>query len=85
MKKQTIRTTLTLPREIIEATDQAVAAGKVKSRNKFVAKAIQRELAAQKRAEIDAALKEMVQDPDYQAEVLKMDAEFTTSSVTRHS
>ncbi len=29
--------------------------------------------------EIDAALKEMTQDPDYQAEVLKMEAEFASA------
>ncbi|MGH2412637.1 MAG: ribbon-helix-helix domain-containing protein [Microcystaceae cyanobacterium] len=80
MKKQTVRTTLTLPAELLEATDQAVYQGKAKSRNEFVAQALRRELAAMKRAEIDAALAEMAQDPEYQAEVLKMEAEFATAS-----
>ncbi len=41
--------------------------------------ALKRELAAQRRAEIDAALAEMTRDPDYQAEVLRMEAEFATA------
>jgi metal-responsive CopG/Arc/MetJ family transcriptional regulator len=79
MKNQTVRTTLTLPSELLEATDKAVQQGKAKSRNEFVAQALRRELAALKRAEIDAALAEMANDPDYQAEVLKMEAEFASA------
>jgi mRNA interferase MazF len=70
MKVETIRTTLTIPKELLEATDKAVLEGKAKSRNEFVVQALKRELAAQRRAEIDAALAEMTRDPDYQAEVL---------------
>ena len=33
-----------------------------------------------KRAEIDAALIEMAQDPEYQAQVLQMEAEFAVAS-----
>ena len=76
MDNSTVRTTITLPNELLEATDKAVAEGKAKNRNEFVAQALRRELAKIKRAEIDAALAEMTQDPDYQAEVLKMEAEF---------
>lgn len=76
MDNSTIRTTITLPSELLEATDKAIAQGKAKNRNEFVAQALRRELATIKRAEIDLALAEMVQDSDYQAEVLKMEAEF---------
>ncbi len=79
MKNQTVRTTLTLPSELLEATDKAVREGKAKSRNELVAQALRRELAALKRAEIDAALAEMANDPEYQAEVLKMEAEFASA------
>jgi metal-responsive CopG/Arc/MetJ family transcriptional regulator len=79
MKVETIRTTLTIPKELLEATDKAVLEGKAKSRNEFVVQALKRELAAQRRAEIDAALAEMTRDPDYQAEVLRMEAEFATA------
>jgi metal-responsive CopG/Arc/MetJ family transcriptional regulator len=79
MQDQNTRTTLTLPNELLEATDKAVEQGKAKSRNEFVAQALRRELAAQKRAEVDAALAEMANDPDYQAEVLKIEAEFASA------
>jgi metal-responsive CopG/Arc/MetJ family transcriptional regulator len=79
MKTETVRTTLTIPRELLEATDRAVLEGKAKSRNDFVAQALRRELALQKRSEIDAALAEMANDPDYQAEVLKLEVEFASA------
>jgi len=79
MKKDTVRTTITIPIELLEATDKAVKSGKAKSRNEFMAIALQKELAAQKRAEIDDALAEMLQDPDYQVEVLKLEAEFAVA------
>lgn len=71
MDNSTVRTTITLPNELLE--------GKAKNRNEFVAQALRRELAKIKRAEIDAALVEMAQDPDYQTEVLKMEAEFASA------
>ncbi len=80
MKESTVRTTFTLPSALLKATDQAVSEGKAKSRNQFVAKAIEHELAALRRAEIDTLLAEMAQDQDYQSEVLKMEAEFAPAS-----
>lgn len=41
--------------------------------------ALRRELAAQKRGEIDAALAEMANDVEYQAEVLQIEAEFASA------
>ncbi len=79
MKNQTVRTTITLPAELLAATDKAVSQGKAKSRNEFVAQALLHELEALKRAEIDAALMEMAQDPEYQAQVLQMEAEFAVA------
>ncbi|MGL6344925.1 MAG: ribbon-helix-helix domain-containing protein [Waterburya sp.] len=79
MKKDMVRTTFTIPIKLLEATDQAIKSGKAKSRNEFMAMALQREIAAQKRAEIDKALTEMLQDPEYQAEVLKLEAEFANA------
>ncbi len=65
--------------DLLAATDKAVQQGKAKNRNEFIAKALRRELEALKRAEIDAQLTEMVNDPDYQKEVLQMEAEFATA------
>ena len=80
MKNQTVRTTITLPAELLAATDKAISQGKAKSRNEFVAQALLHELEALKRAEIDAALMEMAQNPEYQAQVLQMEAEFAVAS-----
>jgi metal-responsive CopG/Arc/MetJ family transcriptional regulator len=79
MKNQ-IRTTITLPAELLAATDKAISQGKAKSRNEFVAQALLHELETLKRAEIDAALAEMAQDPEYQAQVLQIEAEFAVAS-----
>jgi metal-responsive CopG/Arc/MetJ family transcriptional regulator len=76
MMTTTTRTTIALPVALLAATDRAVTDGKAKSRNELIARAIQRELASIRRAEIDASLTQMGRDPEYQAEVLQMEAEF---------
>jgi metal-responsive CopG/Arc/MetJ family transcriptional regulator len=73
------RTTIALPTALLAATDRAVTDGKAKSRNELIARAIQRELALMRRAEIDADLSQMAQDTEYQAEVLQMEAEFAVA------
>jgi metal-responsive CopG/Arc/MetJ family transcriptional regulator len=80
MKDRTVRTTVTIPAELLAATDKAVSEGKAKNRNEFVAQALLHELEALKRTEIDAALREMTRDPEYQAQVLRMEAEFAAAS-----
>jgi hypothetical protein len=67
-----------IPSKLLAATDKAVREGKAKSRNDLIAKALRREIEAIKRAEIDAQLACMVNDADYQEEVLQMEAEFAT-------
>ncbi len=76
MENSSIRTTLTLPAELVQAADSAVSKGKAKSRNDFVARAIRNELAALLRAEIDAEFAEMANDTEYQAEVEILNQEF---------
>ncbi len=80
MINSAIRTTLSLPEELLQEIDRIVTDGKVKSRNEFIARAIGRELAWQQRQEIDAACAEMARDLEYQATVRQMDAEFATAS-----
>jgi metal-responsive CopG/Arc/MetJ family transcriptional regulator len=53
MSSITTRTTIALPAALLAATDRAVREGKAKSRNELIARAIQRELALIRRAEID--------------------------------
>lgn len=79
MSTRTVRTTLALPADLLEAVDQAVQAGKARSRNELVAAALRHELAMLQRAAIDAAFAEMAQDPVYQTEA---DAIATTFAST---
>ena len=80
MPSSSVRTTLAIPTDLLQATDALVSQGKANSRNEFIAQALKHELASLKRAEIDESLAEMAQQQDYQAEVLKMDSEFAIAS-----
>ncbi len=75
----TVRTTLSLPADLLEATDQIVRDGLVGSRNEFIAMALRHELAAQKRTRIDAEFAFMADDAQYQAESLAIASEFATA------
>jgi metal-responsive CopG/Arc/MetJ family transcriptional regulator len=74
---RTIRTTVALPADLLEAVDHAVGAGKARSRNELIATALRHELAAQERAAIDAAFAAMAHDPAYQAETNNIATEFS--------
>jgi len=76
-QKKIVRTTLALPEDLLAATDRAVKEGKARSRNEFVAVALQHELAAQKRAEIDAAFAQMADDTAYHTEATAIANEFS--------
>ena len=80
MPSSSVRTTLAIPTDLLQATDALVSQGKANSRNEFIAQTLKHELASLKRAEIDESLVEMAQQQDYQAEVLKMDSEFAIAS-----
>jgi metal-responsive CopG/Arc/MetJ family transcriptional regulator len=80
MPSPSVRTTLAIPTDLLQATDVLVSQGKANSRNEFIAQALKHELASLKKAEIDESLAEMAQQQDYQAEVLKMDSEFAIAS-----
>ena len=80
MPNGTVRTTLTLPSDLLEAMDKAVREGKARSRNAFVATALRRELSARRRAEIDAAFAEMGSDPDVHDEAIQLEREFARAS-----
>jgi len=69
---RTRRTTVALPVELLDAADRVVNAGKADSRADLLSRGLRRELAARRRAEIDAAFLEMANDPEYQAEAIVM-------------
>lgn len=71
-----IRTTVTLPTDLVDAADRAVRAGKARSRNELLVTALRHELAAQRRAEIDADLAAMATDVELQAEAEQIEREF---------
>lgn len=78
-QKKIVRTTLAIPEDSLAAIDKAVKEGKAHSRNKFVTVALRHELAAQKRAEIDAAFAHMADDAQYQAEAVAIANEFSSA------
>lgn len=79
MLDQTVRTTLALPADLLKAVDELVREKKAKSRNEFVANSLRHELAALKRAAIDAAFADMAHDQAYSDAALRLTAEFASS------
>jgi hypothetical protein len=63
--KNSVRTTFSIPADLLQAADHAVKNGAARSRNEFVTLALRHELAAQKRSQIDAAFAGMADDPEY--------------------
>ncbi len=76
MPAKTIRTTVTLPTDLLTAADLAVRAGEARSRNELVANALRRELASIERAAIDAAFAGMADDKAYLEEARVISDEF---------
>lgn len=83
MATKIVRTTVILAAEIVERIDRAVRAGKARSRNAFVAAALQHELDTEKAATIDAAFAAMATDEAYQAEAWGLAEAFVTEGSTR--
>jgi metal-responsive CopG/Arc/MetJ family transcriptional regulator len=75
-----VRTTLALPADLLTEVDRVVEAGRARSRNEFVAAALRRELAARRRADIDAAFEGMAQDEEYLTESERIEQEMAPSS-----
>lgn len=73
------RTTIAVPEELLALADQAVREGRARSRAELLARALRREFAAQRRASVDAAFAEMADDPEYQAEALRLAAEYSVA------
>jgi metal-responsive CopG/Arc/MetJ family transcriptional regulator len=69
-----------LAADLLEAVDMEVQKGQADSRNEFLEMALRHELAARRRAEIDAAFSQMARDQDYQGEALEIDEQFKHAS-----
>lgn len=68
MSARRIRTTITLPVELLDAADRAVREGRARSRNELLVAALHHELAAQEPAAIDAAFAALLDDEELHAE-----------------
>lgn len=79
MTARTVRTTITLPSDLLSAVDRAVEGGEARSRNELIATALRHELAVRERAAIDAAFAELESDADYHAEARAIADEFATA------
>ncbi len=68
MSDRTVRTTITLPAELIDAADRAVREGRASSRDELMVAALRHELAVRDRAAIDAAFAALASDEAFQKE-----------------
>ena len=76
MSTNTVRTTLTLPAELLEAADRAVSEGRANNRDELMTNALRHELAALESATRDAEFAEMANDAEYYAEARQIMTEF---------
>ena len=76
MPVRRVRTTIALPVDLLEAMDAIVRGGVAESRNAFLERAIRLQLAASRRAGIDAEFARMATDPLYQDEAVQIAEEF---------
>ena len=72
MPGRKVRTTVALAADLLAAMDAMVQGGAAESRNAFLERAIRRQLAATRRAGIDAEFAQMVTDPLYQEEAVQI-------------
>jgi metal-responsive CopG/Arc/MetJ family transcriptional regulator len=76
---QTTRTTVALPKALLEGIDDVIEAGRASSRNEFLAAAIRRELKRIQREAIDAEFAGMEDDEIYRDECLRIASEYEHS------
>ncbi len=74
-----VKTTVAIAADVLEAIDDAVREGLARSRNEFLNVALKNQLAASRRAAVDAAFAGMADDPEYQQEALRIAAEFESA------
>jgi metal-responsive CopG/Arc/MetJ family transcriptional regulator len=72
MLAKKLRTTVALSEDLVDAMDTLVREGEAESRNDFLEKALRNQLAAYRRAAIDAEFAQMANDPSYQEEALTL-------------
>jgi len=73
------RTTVALSADLLEEMDALVRRGEAESRNDFLEKALRAQLAAARRAAIDAEFAQMAADRQYQGEAAQVATSFAGS------
>ena len=76
MPVRKLRTTVALSAELLEEMDALVRQGEADSRNDFLEKALRNQLAASRRAAIDAEFAQMASDRTYQGEAVQIAEDF---------
>lgn len=76
MPARKVRTTVSLSADLLAAMDAVVEKGVADSRNAFLERAIRTQLAASRRAAIDAEFTQMATDRTYQSEAVQVAEEF---------
>lgn len=72
-----VRTTVSLPADLLARVDALVAVGGASSRTAFIIEALSADLARRKEEEIDRTFYELANDPDLAAEERELHAAFT--------
>ena len=75
-----VRTTVSLPAELLSAVDEAVHRGLAASRKEFMARAVRAELERYERRQIDEQFAEMANDPVYQQEAIEVAEQFAKTA-----
>jgi len=79
MRENVVRTTVSLPADLVDEADRAIRLGRARSRNELLVIALRHELAAQERASIDAAFASLADDHELQAESMQLAEEAVRS------
>lgn len=77
--QKTVRTTVTLPADLLQRSQKLIDAGRVPNRNVLIVSALERLLADLERAEIDQQFAAMFEDEVYQTMQTEMSESFEES------
>ena len=79
MPARKLRTTVALSEDLLQEMDARVRQGEADSRNDFLERALRNQLAASRRAAIDAEFAQMASDPTYREEAVQVARDFAAA------
>ena len=74
-----MRTTISLPDNLVREIDRLIKIGNIKSRNQLIVEALRDKVKQLKDADIDAQFALMADDSDYVEETLNIESEFANA------